>query len=138
MLDSGRAGLVRRAGDIGAVAKTEIGLEADQAGRLRQGRPREAGDLVRLGPHVSEEATGVSLPITIRLVAVTHGLWAAQRRTVLVGDSGLGQRLTEGRLGEALLARQRQLPHVHNQLDASLLQTFDERLYGQAFVAESE
>ena len=34
------------------------------------------------------------------------------------GDPGSSQRLAEGRLGEALLARQRQLAHIHDQFDA--------------------
>jgi hypothetical protein len=55
---------------------------------------------------------------------------------MLKGDALCGQRLTEGHFLETLFARQRQPTHVHDQLNAGLLQAFDERLYRQAFVAE--
>jgi len=50
MLHGRSTGLMCGAGDVGAVAKAEIGLKADQAGSLRQRRLGEIRDLGRERP----------------------------------------------------------------------------------------
>ena len=77
MLHSRRAGLLRRAGDESTVTEAEIGLEADQTGRLRQHCPRQFLDLGLLRDKVRLKASDVSLPVSIHLVAVPDGFRAA-------------------------------------------------------------